>query len=243
MFDILTLKTMIHFFRFKDEFIPRVSAHQKTFGITGKVVLLLDNAPCHPSLDKLNAINENFEVVYLPPNVEALIQPMEQGLIMKMIKLYKNNLLTYLLLSYKPEGAIKFLQDLNLRDCFAILSLTWDSVDSSTLQKAWKSLLGDSFIPNKVPFSVNIKDPLSNINADDNEMEFYTDSSSFPSEICNRVSQILSGPDYSVEESKKFLLEWLKNDNDDTHCGWEPLSDSDIVKLVTNEPINKIEVS
>ena len=225
---------MIHFFRFKDEFIPRVLEHQRTSGITGKVVLLLDNASPHLSLDKLNAINENFEAVYLPPNVTALIQPMNQGVIATTKKMYKKNLLTSLLLEEKPEGAVKFIQCLNLRDCLAMLSLAWNSVHPSTLQKAWKSLLGDSFLPNSIPDSGNIQDPLFNIDANDNEPKFCPDLPTFPSEICRRVSQLLSGPDYSVEESRDFILKWLKNDDDNIDCGWEPLSDSDIVNIITS---------
>ena len=62
----------MNFFRFKDEFIPRFLAHQRTSGITGKVILLLDNAPSHPNVDELNKVNANFEAVYLPLNVSAL---------------------------------------------------------------------------------------------------------------------------------------------------------------------------
>ena len=207
-----------------------------------KVVLLLDNAPSHPSLDELNAVNENVEVIYLPPNVTALTQHMDQGVIAIVKKLYKKNLLRHLLLGRKPEGAVKFLHDLNLRDCCAMLRLAWDSVHQSTLQKAWKSLLGDSFIPS------NVQDPSCNIDANGNELDLQTDSPSSTSEICDRVSQILSGPNYSVEESRKFLLEWLENDHTDTDCGWEPLSDGDIVNFVRNgtcqpEPVNKMEES
>lgn len=50
---------------------------QRESGNAGKILLLLDNAPAHPPAEELNAVNENVEVVYLPPNVTALIQPMD----------------------------------------------------------------------------------------------------------------------------------------------------------------------
>ena len=170
---------------------------------------------------------------------------MDQGVIATVKKLYKKNLVRRLLLSEKSKGAVPFLRDLDLRDCFALLRLAWDDINQSTLQKACKSLLGDSFIPNNVPVLTNIQNFPSNIDADVDEPEFWTDS---PSEICNRVSHVLSGPDYSVEESRKFLLEWLENDQNDTDSEWEPLSDSDIVNFVTNgacqpEPVNEIKES
>ncbi|XP_043461946.1 tigger transposable element-derived protein 2-like [Leptopilina heterotoma] len=63
---------------YKEIFIPNVLNHQKETGVTGIVTLLLDNAPAHPSLSELNAVNENFKVQFLPPNVTAIIQPMDQ---------------------------------------------------------------------------------------------------------------------------------------------------------------------
>ncbi|XP_033215441.1 tigger transposable element-derived protein 2-like [Belonocnema kinseyi] len=226
---------------YRDEFIPRVLVHQRTTGVTGKVVLLIDNAPCHPSLDDLNAINNNFEVIYIPPSVTALIQPMDQGLIVATKKLYKKNLLRRLLISEKPEGAVKFLNELNLQDYFGMLSLAWDSVKSSTHQKAWEPLLGESFVLNSAPAPVNIQDPLSiddacgniqeplpNVDAVISEPESPTDLLSFPYEICDQVCELLSASDCSLEETKDFLLKWFENDDNDNDCGRESLPESDV---------------
>jgi len=43
--------------------------------------LILDNAPSHLSEDKLNFVNENFKILFLPPNVTVILQPMDQGII------------------------------------------------------------------------------------------------------------------------------------------------------------------
>ncbi|XP_033210483.1 tigger transposable element-derived protein 2-like isoform X2 [Belonocnema kinseyi] len=232
---------------YKEVFIPRVLEHQRKNGIRGKVVLLLDNAPCHPSLDELNAINENFEVVYLPPNVTALIQPMDQGLIVKTKKLFKKDLLRRILLSEDSEGPYQFLKELDLPDCFEMLSLAWNAVASSSFRKAWKPLLGNSLLLNKVPASGNIQDsssnddnsssaldPLSNLDAVDNATESTTDSIRFPYESCHKITQLLSGRDYCLEKTKEFLLKWFENDHNDNDCGWKLSSDSDIINFVTN---------
>ncbi|XP_033211947.1 jerky protein homolog-like [Belonocnema kinseyi] len=219
---------------YQEVFIPRVSEHQRKYGMTGKVILILDNAPCHPSLDELNAINENFEVVYLPPNVTAFIQPMEQGLIAQTKKLFKKDLLRRLLLSEDSEGPDQFLKELDLPDCFEMLSIAWNAVESSSFRKAWKPLLGDSFLLNKVPASANIQDPLSNFDALDSAPESPTDSSSLPDENGDLISELLSGPDYSVEKSREFLLNWFENDQLGNDCGWKLSSDSDLINIVTN---------
>ena len=77
---------------FKHEFIPKVRKFREEQGKTGKVILLLDNASSHPDIAVLNSIDENFIVKYLPPNVTALIQPMDQGVIEKVKRLYRKEM-------------------------------------------------------------------------------------------------------------------------------------------------------
>lgn len=67
-----------------NEFVPGVKKHREMEGKTGKVLLIIDNAPTHPPVETLNAIDDDFEVQFLPPNVTALLQPMDQGIIEKI---------------------------------------------------------------------------------------------------------------------------------------------------------------
>ncbi|GFW72401.1 HTH CENPB-type domain-containing protein [Trichonephila clavipes] len=52
------------------------------------VLLIINNAPCHPPVEILNAIDDDFSVMYLPPSVTALVQPMDQGVIEKLKRIY-----------------------------------------------------------------------------------------------------------------------------------------------------------
>ncbi|GFY74837.1 otoferlin [Trichonephila inaurata madagascariensis] len=70
-------------------FIPNVKKLREREGKTGKVLLILDNAPCHPCVEILNAIDDDFSVMYLLPNVTALVQPMDQGVIVKLKTIYR----------------------------------------------------------------------------------------------------------------------------------------------------------
>ena len=197
-------------------FIPRVLEHHRRAGKTGKVVLILDNAPSYPSLDELNAINMKFEVVYLPPHVRAFIQPTDQGLISTTKKLYKKELLKNLLLNEKVQAVENFLRNLDLWDCLPILSSVWDNLKSSTLQKVWKPLLGDLI--------VNIQDPQYNVLTNYNETESPTDST-FYHEIVDQVSELFTKPDSSPEKSRDFLIKWLEYEH--YECGSDPLSNND----------------
>ena len=45
-------------------------------GLAFKVLLIVDNAPGHPDLE-----HENVQILFLPPNMASLIQPLDQGII------------------------------------------------------------------------------------------------------------------------------------------------------------------
>ena len=74
---------------YRNDFIPEMKQFRKDTKKSGKVILLRDNAPSHTDVELLNAIDEDFEVKYLPPSVTALIQPVDQGVIEKMKRMYR----------------------------------------------------------------------------------------------------------------------------------------------------------
>ncbi|KFD62139.1 hypothetical protein M514_25741 [Trichuris suis] len=54
---------------FKEWFKGTVKRYQSSVGKTGKVLLLIDNAPAHPPARYLDAVDEFVTVKLLPPNV------------------------------------------------------------------------------------------------------------------------------------------------------------------------------
>jgi hypothetical protein len=72
---------------FHKHFVPEVWAFLKERGLPQKAVLLLYNAPSHPRESILTSDNGLKVVVFappLPPNVTAIIQPMDQGVVASM---------------------------------------------------------------------------------------------------------------------------------------------------------------
>ncbi|GFS30588.1 tigger transposable element-derived protein 2 [Trichonephila inaurata madagascariensis] len=48
---------------YSKDFIPNVKKLREREGKTGKILLILDNAPCHPPIEILNAIADDFSVM------------------------------------------------------------------------------------------------------------------------------------------------------------------------------------
>ena len=54
-----------------------------------KALLILDNAPAHPSESTLVSLDGKIIVIFFPPNVIFFIQPMDQGVIVSCKKAYQ----------------------------------------------------------------------------------------------------------------------------------------------------------
>jgi hypothetical protein len=78
---------------FHKQFVPEVWAFLKQRGLRKKAVLLLDNAPSHPRKSVLTSDDSLIVVKFLPTNVIAIIQPMDQGANASMKQCYRADLL------------------------------------------------------------------------------------------------------------------------------------------------------
>lgn len=72
-------------------FISEVKKYLSEKCLPLKALLLIDNAPAHPLKD-LQSIDKNFTVLYISPNCTALIQPMDQSVILNIKVTYKKQL-------------------------------------------------------------------------------------------------------------------------------------------------------
>ncbi|XP_051173727.1 putative uncharacterized protein DDB_G0282133 [Leptopilina boulardi] len=211
---------------YKFIFIPSVIEHQKKSGITGKVILIIDNDQCHPPLNELNAINKNFQILPLPSNMTFENQPMNQGLVSLTKKHYKNNLLKQALLS--RHGTENYIKKFNLHDCLQLIGEAWDNINSATLKKVWKTFLSDSQAINNN--SKNNNNSSSNNNNNNNNLShdplltmatknnfnesslIVEESKSFLQNKGDQLSQLLSESNWSTNENKEKFLEWFNDE-------------------------------
>lgn len=97
-----------------------------------KAILILDNAPCHPPEEFLKTDDGSIFVVYMPPNVTPLIQPMDQNVI-RITKLY-----------YKKH-LLRRAVGLMLKDATSLLMLARQELNPEVIEKCWHPILGDTF--------------------------------------------------------------------------------------------------
>jgi hypothetical protein len=125
---------------FHEEFVPGVEKFLKKSGQPRKALLLIDNAPSHASENELRS--NNIKVMFLPPNVTALMQPMDQGVLENFKRHYRRNLLESILERVDGgEGLMDCLKAINLKNVVYWAADAWNKVKSSTLQKSWAKII------------------------------------------------------------------------------------------------------
>ncbi|XP_063914808.1 jerky protein homolog-like [Zophobas morio] len=124
---------------FHEEFIPAVKNKMKELNLPQKALLCIDNAPGHPDADELSSEDKSFQTLFLPPNCNALIQPMDQHVI-KNVKLYYRKSLLLNVISKENEDITTILKKFDLLAAVFSLRGAWSKITSNLLQKSWKNL-------------------------------------------------------------------------------------------------------
>ncbi|GFW80101.1 HTH CENPB-type domain-containing protein [Trichonephila clavipes] len=106
-------------------------------GKTGKVLQI----PYHPPVEIPSAIDDTFSVMYLPLNVTELPQPMDQGVIEKLKRIYRKQVLRRLFLAENDEVSVAaFAEKLNMKNAGNMLAEAWNSLERQTLKNVWNKL-------------------------------------------------------------------------------------------------------
>ncbi|KAK3889625.1 hypothetical protein Pcinc_006390 [Petrolisthes cinctipes] len=112
-----------------------------------KAILILDNAPAHPTADG------KIRVMYLPPNTTSMIQPMDQGIISACKRRYTKRYLDEVLVVLETEEDIQEdtraartkdnIKNYTIRSALYNLANSWQDMKATTLENCWKKLLID----------------------------------------------------------------------------------------------------
>lgn len=125
---------------FFKEFVPSTEKFLRDNDRPRKAILLLDNAPAHPDAEELQ--DGNIKAMFLPPNVTAICQPMDQGVLETLKKNYRRKLLSTLIEdSEEGQDMIERLKCINVKDVAYWVARAWGDVKDQTIVKSWNKLL------------------------------------------------------------------------------------------------------
>lgn len=126
---------------FTDHFCPVVERYCHQKNLAHKALLLVDNAPCHPT--NLSDLSENVRVEFLPKNTTALLQPMDQGIIATFKAYYLRRTFKKMIEAVDTDKSLsitQFWKQFNIKDGIDIIAESWSEVKESTMNAVWKKI-------------------------------------------------------------------------------------------------------
>ncbi|XP_059549399.1 tigger transposable element-derived protein 1 isoform X1 [Myotis daubentonii] len=126
-------------------FGPGVKKYLQENNLPLQALLVLDNAPAHPP-NLEDDILEEFKfikVLYLPPNITPILQPMEQQVVSNFKKLFTKHLFRHCFEVTESTNLTlrEFWKDhYNIVTCLRIIDMAWQGVTKRTLTCAWRKL-------------------------------------------------------------------------------------------------------
>lgn len=101
------------------------------------IVLLLDNAGCHPK--DLSEKYSNIRIIFMPPNTTSVLQPLDLGII-KNFKVYYRKLLLQHIIAKLEEcsTAHEVVKSVDVLIAIRWVAQAWKSVTSDTIKKCFR---------------------------------------------------------------------------------------------------------
>ena len=127
---------------FHEDFVPLVHKQLTELQQKPTAVLVLDNCLAHPAPEDLASDDGAIFAKFLPPNVTALIQPMDQGVISSLKIRYKKKLLRRLIIEDDGgKSMVEFLKGVNMRVVVELVHESWNEITGETLRKSWRKII------------------------------------------------------------------------------------------------------
>lgn len=151
---------------FTKRFCPSVKRYCEIKKLEQRALLLIDNAPSHPkNLSDLTTCIP-VEVVFLPPNTTALIQPMDQGVISNFKAYYLRR--TFKQMFEKADGEEKqsireFWKNYNIMNAVENINLSWNEITERSLKGVWKNIWPDLSKSEDIGHSVDMDEIVEEI--------------------------------------------------------------------------------
>ena len=125
---------------FFQRFCPAVRKHLRKLGQEEKAILLIDNAPSHPSGDILKSKDGKIFASFMPKNTTSKIQPLDQGVI-NCFKLFYKDQLCEAMAREQKEMTV-FLKAMDVKKTMEFAGPAWEKVTKDTIINCWRKGLG-----------------------------------------------------------------------------------------------------
>lgn len=191
---------------FHKKFIPEVQSYLKKEKLPQKTLLLLDNARSHPKETVLRSDDGNFFVLFFPLNVTSIAQPMDQGVIETMKRLYRKELMMNLL---DEVDLMKFWKSFTIKDAIFTVANAWSGVKETTIKKAFYKIM-------------TLEEDESIVEHDDEETTI------------TELTELVRSADSFKEIDETEVERWTQCDKNEP--GYQLLNEDDIVIQVLNQP-------
>ena len=101
------------------------------------VLLLMDNAGCHPP--ELKDRYSNIKIVFLPSNTTSTLQPLDLGIIKNFKVYYRKLLLRYIVVKIDQYSlASEVAKKINVLQAIRWIAEAWEQVSCETIKKCFK---------------------------------------------------------------------------------------------------------
>lgn len=203
------------------DFVPEVRKRMRQLNLETKTLLILDNAPGHP--EDLCSDDKKIVVMFLPPNVTPLVQPMDQNVIQAVKLHYRKRLLHRIVASGGADISAE-LKKVNLKDVVIGLAKAWENVRPELIRKSWSKLL------------IQVDDGWSE---DDNlTLSQWKDKMGFEG-IEQQITEVTALINHiSGDVTRQEAFEWAVGQEE----SWESMNDMDILEYVHDESSSEEEV-
>lgn len=122
---------------FHGQFVPSVRRFSEENHLSPRAILLIDNAPSHPSTEDL--CDGEIVAKFLPPNVTPLLQPMDQGVLQTLKLIYRKQFLR-MLIQDDSIPLVEKIKKTNVKDVVYWAAEAWQNISENTLRKSWRKL-------------------------------------------------------------------------------------------------------
>lgn len=99
-----------------------------------KIILFLDNAPCHP----IDMDLTHVKLQYFPPNTTAKLQPLDQGIIKTFKTLYRKRLVKHIITCCATAKSANDIK-ITYLDAVHWVDIAWKAVTSTTVRNTFRA--------------------------------------------------------------------------------------------------------